>query len=123
MALPEIWDADKVQAAIQKAREHAQTLGKPIQLDRVAVFLGVNRETITAMMDYEGTDEAKTAMANALKMAKQESLADVQDCLSDKGNVVGYIFQARTNHGLVEAVEHNVKITPVRFIGEGEIPD
>ena len=121
MALPEIKDIDMVYAAIEKAREHALTLGKPLQLDRVALFLGVNHEAISAMMNYDGEDECQIAVANALKMAKQESRADIQDCLSDKGNVTGFIFQAKANHGLVEAVEHNVNVAAVRFVGEDEI--
>ena len=123
MALPEIKDVDMVYAAIEKAREHALALGKPVQLDRVAVFLGVNRETINEMMNYDGTDEDRQAIVHALKMVKQESLADLHDCLSDKGNVTGYMFQCKTNHGMVEAVDHNVNISPVRFVGLDEIQD
>ena len=123
MAMPEIKDVDMVYAAIEKAREHALALGKPVQLDRVAVFLGVNHEALCKMMDYEGDDEDRQAIVQALKMVKQESRADIMDCLSDKGNVTGYIFQGKANHGMVEAVDHNVNISPVRFVGLDEIPD
>ena len=123
MAIKENFDVDLVFAAIEKAREHAEKLGKPLQLDRVAVFLGVNHEAISAMMDYRGEDEAKQAVANALKMAKQESRADLMDCMSDKGNVVGYIFQGKANHGMVEHTAHDVSIAPVQFIGGENLPE
>ena len=123
MAFPEIKDPDKVEAAIAKAREHAEKLGKPLQHDRVAVFLGVNHEAISAMMDYKGEDEAKQAVANALKMAKQESRADLMDCMSDKGNVVGYIFQGKANHGMIERTAHEVDVAPIRFVGEENLPE
>ncbi len=121
--MTEIKDVDMVYAAITKAREHAQALGKPLQLDRVALFLGVNHEAVSAMLNYTGDDEAKKAVANALKMAKQESRADLVDALSDKGNVTGYMFQGKVNHGMVEATQHTVTLTPVTFINEDKIPD
>lgn len=123
MALPEIRDVDMVYVAIEKAREHALTLGKPFQLDRVALFLGVNHETITDMMNYHGEDGERQAIASALKMAKQESRADLMDAMSDKGNVVGYIFQAKANHGMVEITQHNVNVAPVVFTGMDDILD
>ena len=123
MALPQITDADYVYAAIQKAREHAQKLGKPIQLDRVAVFLGVSYEDVNAMMNYDGDDEGRVAIRNALKNVKQESRADLVDALSDKGNVTGYIFQGKVNHGMVETTAHDVRFTPVKFEGADEIPE
>lgn len=123
MALPEIKDLDLVNVAIEKAREHAKTLGKPIQIDRVALFLGVNHDTVCDMMNYNGDDEQRQAVAHALKMAKQESRADLLDCMSDKGNVAGYIFQGKANHGMVESVEHNVKMAPIQFIGAENIPE
>lgn len=123
MAFPEIKDPDKVEAAIAKAREHAEKLGKPLQLDRVAVFLGVNHEAISAMMDYKGEDEAKQAVANALKMAKQESRADLMDCMSEKGNVGGFIFQGKANHDMVETTAHAVSVVPIRFVGEENLPE
>ena len=123
MALPEIRDVDKVYAAIEKAREHALALGKPIQLDRVAVFLGVNHEAVSQMMEYDGGDEERQEIAAALKRAKQESRADLMDAMSDKGNVVGYIFQAKANHGIVESTHHDVTISPVTFVGMDDVKE
>lgn len=123
MAMPEIVDVDKVYAAIAEAREHAQALGKPLQLDRVALCLGVNHEAVSDMMNYSGDDEARQAVAYALKMAKQEGRADLLDCMSQTGNVAGYIFQGKANHGMVEAVEHTVKMSPIQFVGAENIPD
>ena len=123
MATKENLDVDMVFTAIEKARKHARELGKPLQLDRVALFLGVNHEAISAMMDYKGEDEAKQAVANALKMAKEESRADLMDCMSDKGNVVGYIFQGKANHGMIEHTAHDVNIAPVQFIGGENLPE
>lgn len=123
MASREIKDPDRVEVAIAKAREHAKKLGKPLQLDRVALFLGVNHQAVEEMMEYDGEDEAQATIAYALKMAKQESRADIQDCLSDKGNVTGYIFQGKANHGMVETTTHEINIKPVTFIGADEIPD
>lgn len=123
MALPEIKDVDMVYAAIEKARKHALELGKPIQLDRVAVFLGVNHEAVSKMMDYDGEDEERQAVSTALKNVKQESRADLMDAMSDKGNVVGYIFQARANHGLQETTNHNVTVAPVTFIGMDDVKE
>lgn len=123
MALPEIRDVDMVYAAIEKAREHALALGKPIQLDRVAVFLGVNHEAVSKMMAYDGEDEERQAVATALKCVKQEGRADLMDAMSDKGNVVGYIFQAKANHGMIEATQHNVNVAPVVFAGMDDVLD
>lgn len=123
MALPEIRDVDMVYAAIEKAREHAQALGKPIQLDRVAVFLGVSYSEIDAAMAYDGGDEERQAIARALKTTKQESRADIVDALSDKGNVTGYIFQGKVNHGMIEATQNNINISPVVFTGMDDILD
>lgn len=123
MASAEIKDFDRVAEAIAKAREHAERLGKPLQLDRVAVFLGVNYQTIDEMMAYDGTDEGRRAIAAALKMAKQESRADIMDRLSDKGNVTGYIFQGKANHNMVETVAHEVNVKAVTFTNEDQIPD
>ena len=123
MALAQITDVDYVLAAVTKAREHARERGKPIQLDRVAVFLGVSYEDVNAMMNYEGQDEERVAIRNALKSVKQESRADIVDALSDKGNVTGYIFQGKVNHGMVETTAHDVRFTPVTFEGADEVPE
>lgn len=117
-------DVDRVVAAIEKAREHAQQLGKPLQLDRVALNLGVSYDELWRLMnDDECKDEQKKQVRRLLKMAKQESRADLMDALSDKGNVTGYIFQGKVNHEMVEATQVNVKFSPVKFVGEDEIPD
>jgi hypothetical protein len=43
--------------------------------------------------------------------------------MSDKGNVVGYIFQGKANHGMVEHTAHDVSIAPVQFIGGENLPE
>lgn len=123
MAKSEIVDVDRILVAIEKARKWAEERGKPIQLDRVAVFAGINHELVSEMIAYSGDDEGKLAIANSLKMVKQESRADIMDCLSEKGNVTGFIFQGKANHGMVETVAHDVNIAPIRFVGSDEIPD
>jgi len=125
MALPEIDDFERVQAAIDKAREHAQDLGKPIQLDRVALYLGVNAEEMSQWLrDAESSkDERKKLIAKSLKMAKQEGRADIMDALSDKGNVTGFIFQGKANHGMIETMAHDVKFSAVNFVGEDGIKE
>lgn len=123
MARPEIRDADRVRAAVAKARRHAKSLGKPLQLDRVALFLGINHGEIAELMNYDGDDGERRAIADTLKQAKQESRADLMDALSDKGNVTGYIFQGKVNHALVETTTHDLRFVPVRFTDEDGIAD
>lgn len=123
MAKPEITDVDRVLAAIEKAREHARRLGKPIQLDRVAVYLCVSHVEINEAMNYSGSDETKTAIANALKGVKQESRADILDSLSQTGNVTGFIFQGKANHGMVEATNQQINVVPVVFAGIDDIKE
>ncbi len=123
MAQPEIHDADRVRAAVIKARRHAKALGKPLQLDRVALFLGVNHGEIAEWMNYDGNDKERRAIADTLKLAKQESRADLMDALSDKGNVAGYIFQGKVNHNMVETTAHDLRFVPVRFTDEDAVAD
>ncbi len=123
MAVSEIRDADQVYAAIEKAREHAQLLGKPLQLDRVAVFLGVGHEELSRLMSYDGEDADRRSIAHALKMAKQECRADLFDALSDKGNVSGYMFQGKVNHGMVDTPQSRVDLVPVVFVGTDTVLD
>ena len=56
-------------------------------------------------------------------MAKQESRADLEDCLADKGNTTGYMFLGKVNHGMVETTRAEVTMKGVRFTGEDEIPE
>ena len=118
-------DVDEVLVAIEKAREHAQEHGKPLNLSRVALYLGMTTTDLyNVVEDYgKSDDERAKAVCNALKMAKQESRADLEDCLADKGNTTGYIFLGKVNHGMVETTRAEVKFKGVRFVGEDEIAD
>lgn len=118
-------DVDEVIVAIEKAREHAAEHGKPLNLSRIALYLGMTTEDLhNTVENYaKSDDERAQAVYNAIKMAKQESRADLEDCLADKGNTTGYIFLGKVNHGMVETTHNEVTIKPVRFCGEDKIPD
>lgn len=118
-------DVDEVKAAIDAAREHANERGKPLAIARIALNLGLtNSEMDAIIVKYAASeDERAQAVAKALKRAKQESRADLEDCLADKGNTTGYMFLGKVNHGMVEKTVAEVMMKGVRFTGEDEIPD
>lgn len=118
-------DVDEVLVAIEKARKHAEERGKPLNLSRVALYLGMTTQDLYNVVEgYEKSDdELAQAVVRALKMAKQESRADLEDCLADKGNTTGYIFLGKVNHGMVETTRAEVEFKGVQFVGEDEIPD
>ncbi|MBQ9860867.1 MAG: hypothetical protein IJO75_01270 [Clostridia bacterium] len=118
-------DVDEVLIAIEKARKHAEERGKPLNLSRIALYLGMTTQDLYNVVEgYEKSDdEGAQAVVRVLKMAKQESRADLEDCLADKGNTTGYIFLGKVNHGMVETTRAEVKFKGVQFVGEDEIPD
>lgn len=118
-------DVDEVLVAIEKARKHAEERGKPLNLSRIALYLGMTTQDLYNVVEgYEKSDDERAqAVAGALKMAKQESRADLEDCLADKGNTTGYIFLGKVNHGMVETTRAEVEFKGVQFVGEDEIPD
>lgn len=120
-----IIDVDEVAVAVEAARAHAQALGKPLNLSRVALNLGMTTQDLYNIVEgYEKSDDERAqAVARALKMAKQESRADLEDCLADKGNTTGYMFLGKVNHGMVEKTRNEVEFKGVRFVGEDEIPE
>lgn len=121
-----IIDVDEVAVAVEKARAHSQALGKPLNLSRVALLLGITTDELGKFMDTyaeDKDDERAQAVARAIKMAKQESRADLEDCLADKGNTTGYMFLGKVNHGMVETTRAEVTMKGVRFTGEDEIPE
>ena len=119
------FDVDEVKAAIDKARKHAAERGKPLGIARIALNLGLtNSEMDHIIENYAASeDERAQAVAQVLKRAKQESRADLEDCLADKGNTTGYMFLGKVNHGMVEKTVAEVTMKGVRFTGEDEIPD
>lgn len=118
-------DVDEVRVAVENARKHAEERGKPLNLSRIALNLGMTTQDLYNIVeDYEKSDDERAqAVARAIKMAKQESRADLEDCLADKGNTTGYIFLGKVNHGMVETTRAEVEFKGVRFSGEDEIPD
>ncbi len=118
-------DVDEVKAAIDAARAHANERGKPLGIARIALNLGLtNSEMDEIIVKYASSeDERAQAVAQALKRAKQESRADLEDCLADKGNTTGYMFLGKVNHGMVETTKAEVTMKGVRFTGEDDILD
>lgn len=118
-------DADDVEVAIIKARAHAQERGKPLNLARVALNLGLtNSEMDQIIESYASSDDERAqAVAKTLKMAKQESRADLEDCMAEGGNRGGFIFLGKVNHNMVETTHADITFKPVRFSNEDEIPD
>lgn len=119
-------DADEVLVAVNRAREHAEAKGKPLLMSRVALFLGLTSDELVEIvkeLEAKKDDEGAQAVCRALKRAKQESRADLEDCLADKGNTTGYMFLGKVNHGMVETTRAEVTFKPVRFSNEEEIPD
>lgn len=119
-------DADEVLEAVNRAREHAEAKGKPLLMSRVALFLGLTSDELVEIVnELQGKkdDESAQAVCRALKRAKQESRADLEDCLADKGNTTGYMFLGKVNHGMVETTRSEVTFKPVRFSDEDEIPE
>lgn len=119
-------DPDEVIVAVNRAREHAQALGKPLMLSRVALELGVTSDELNIIageMERKSEDENAQAICRAIKMAKQEGRADLEDFLAEGGNRGGYIFLAKVNHDMIERTQADVTFTAVRFTGEDEIPD
>ena len=119
------FDADAVNAAVSKAREHAAAQDKPLNLARVALYLGITTEEFHSLIDNcdaNGGSLTKEALS-VLKQAKQEAQADICDRLADKGNVTGYMFIGKCHHGMIETERREVEFKGVVFQGEGEIPD
>ena len=125
MALPEIKDADFVRVALAQAQAHAEKMGKPVLLSRVALYLGVTSEDLSEMIrDYPNSkDEDKREVGEALKIAKQACRADLEDCMAEGGNRGGYIFLGKVNHNMVETTQQRVEFAPIVFEDEAEIPD
>ena len=119
------FDADAVNAAVSKAREHAAALGKPLNISRIALNLGITTEEMnTIVAECANNGEGLTAEAIAiLKMAKQESRADLEDELAEGGNRTGFMFLGKVNHGMIETERKEVEFKGVVFQGEDEIPD
>ena len=123
-------DPDEIYCAINRAREHAQANDKPLLMSRVALELGLTSQDLAKLLERleqkeqkDGGDEHTQAMAHALKMAKQECEADLVDRIADKGNVVGYIFLGKANHGMVETSRQEVFFPSGRFEGEDDLED
>lgn len=122
------WDAEHIRAAVEKARNHADERGKPLNLARVALYLGITSHDMTAIIsDFEQRakrgDENAAEIVRAFKMAHQEVRADLEDCLAGDGNKGGYIFLGKVNHKMVETTAHEVTMKGVSFIGGDDIPD
>jgi hypothetical protein len=93
---------------------------------RVALYMGLTSDELAEVvkeLERDKDDEQAQAVCRALKMARQESRADLEDRLADKGNTTGYIFLGKVNHGMVETTHAEVTMKGVRFTGEDEIPD
>ncbi len=123
-----IFDVDQIVAAVDKARHHAAERGKPLNLARIALYLGQTSNEFEAMIcdldekAKQGDERAQTLLS-AIKNAKQESRADLEDCLADKGNTTGYIFLGKVNHGMVETTRQEIDFKGVIFEGEENVPD
>lgn len=116
---------DEANVAISKAREFAEANGKPLNLSRVALALGLTTADLDHTIDdYANSgDERKRETAQILRLAKEENRANLTDFVADKGNVSGYMFLARVNHGMVETTRADVTLRPISFTSEDEIED
>ncbi len=67
-----IIDVDEVAVAVNEARAHAQALGKPLNLSRIALLLGITTDELGKMQStYEENkdDESAQAVASYVRMA------------------------------------------------------
>lgn len=119
------FDPDAVNAAVARAREHSNALGKPLNIARVALNLGVTTSELNDLIHcYETNAEGLTADSiEVLKRAKQEAEADICDFLADKGNVTGYMFLGKCHHGMVETERKEIEFKGVVFADEDSVPD
>ena len=119
-------DPDEVIVAVNRARACSEAKGKPLNMARVALELGLTSDELVEIvreLEAKTGDERAQAVCRAIKMAKQETRADLEDCLADKGNTTGYMFLAKCNHGMVETSRQEVEFKGVIFADESEVPD
>lgn len=75
MVLPDIYDNDRVLAAVEQARKYAQARGEPVTLTTVAMHLGVGDLTLLRIAESNNVGESesdKTTIA-LLKAVYRES--------------------------------------------------
>lgn len=59
MVLPDIYDSDRVLAAVQQARKYAAAHGEPVTLTTVAMHLGVGDLTLLRIAESNNVGESK----------------------------------------------------------------
>ena len=92
---------------------------KPLTLTRLAYFLRCNRKTL---LNYSHKDKFLPTINRLKTLIEAEKN---EDLLSNKGNVIGQIFDLKNNHGWKDQQDVNLhnEIIPVSIVEEKEIID
>lgn len=126
-------DLASVKAGIQQAREYQKGIGKPLSIESLSFALEIDRHTVSEYADgkhipelrEDGSNAEEVAeqreIAAALSRAKAECLRDLVNFSTDKGNMMGPVFQLKNNYGYVDKVEQSLTVEVPRFTGEGEL--
>lgn len=113
---PPIWSSpEDLQEQIDKYYAWAKKNKKPLTIERLAVFLEIDRHTV---LKYGEKDK----FYSTVKKARDMILASKADMLNSLGGVkTGIIFDLKNNHGFVDKQElqHSGSITVERVMFNG----
>lgn len=103
---PRIWDTpEALQEQIDQYYAWAKREKKPLTIERLAVFLDVDRQTI---LNYGKDDK----FFGTVKKARDYVLASKMDMLNSLGGVkTGIIFDLKNNHGFVDRQELKTELS------------
>lgn len=96
-------DPDRVEAAVNRAKQTAQEKGVPLTLSRLADCLAVEEEELYTFLESQGGGPAARESRRRLRLARQGCRAELLEAMMDKGyNGPGVILVGKHEFGLEE---------------------
>ena len=121
-------DVEALKAAIDGAQRYADNKGVPLTLERLAVYVGVNRHVLADIVagnktEIEGNKITQETIAT-LKKAVDSCVAAVMEHGMRRGNSpIMPIFALKCNHNYDDHPQQTSNAPTIVIVGADKIPD
>jgi len=110
----------RLKRAIEKAKAWAAENKQPLSLERAAVFLGIDRETLLELANGKAFAEEFPRDAAELRSLYAFCNAEMADALIKAGRQTGVLMLAKNNYRYADG-ETDVGVGVPVFVGEDEL--
>ena len=110
----------RLKRAIDRAKEWAVENKQPLSLERAAVFLGINRETLLELVNNKTFADEFPRDADELRNLYAFCNAEMADALIKAGRQTGVLMLAKNNYRYADGESEAGVGVPI-FVGEDEL--